>query len=170
MHRRPFFKQDRVRLAKMDAITDTYNAMMYGVAYRILRNEEDAEDAVAEALENIFKNLDKISEISCPKTRGYIVTIVRNTSINIYRRNQRRQRISLEEAELHPVYDGENTLARCLDQLPEREKRILILRYWYGYTSAEAAARMGMTEAAARKLLQRAKAKLEVLCKEEGLL
>jgi len=83
VHRRPFFKQDRVRLAKMDAITDTYNAMMYGVAYRILRNEEDAEDAVAEALENIFKNLDKISEISCPKTRGYIVTIVRNTSINI---------------------------------------------------------------------------------------
>lgn len=170
MHRRPFFKQDRVRLAKMDAITDTYNAMMYGVAYRILRNEEDAEDAVADSLEKIFKNLDKISEISCPKTQGYIVTIVRNTSINIYRRNQRRQRISLEEVELYPVYDGENTLARCLDQLPEREKRILILRYWYGYTPEETAARMGMTEAAARKLLQRAKAKLEVLCKEEGIL
>ena len=68
------------------------------------------------------------------------------------------------------MYDGENTLARCLDQLPEREKRILILRYWYGYTPEETAARMVMPEAAARKLLQRAKAKLEVLCKEEGLL
>ena len=162
-------KQDRSE--KMDAVCDTYAVMMYGVAFRILGNDADAEDAVATALEKIFKNIDKISGINCPQTKGYIVTIIRNTSIDIYNRRKRRQTVELELVRgLSSGAAGSGELARCLDSLPEREKRILILRYHYGYTEAEAAKIMGLSVEAAKKLRQRAKAKLEVQCKEEGLL
>ena len=162
-------KQDRSE--KMDAVCDTYAVMMYGVAFRILQDDADAEDAVATALEKIFKNIDKISEISCPQTRGYIVTIIRNTSIDIYNRRKRRKTLEQELAsQLPAAADDSGLLTKCINSLPEREKRILILRYHYGYTEAEAAKIMGLSVEAAKKLRQRAKAKLEVLCKEEGLL
>ena len=116
-------KQDRIE--KMDAVCDTYAVMMYGVAFRILGNDADAEDAVATALEKIFKNIDKISGINCPQTKGYIVTIIRNTSIDMYNRRKRRQTVELELVRgLSSGAAGSGELARCLDSLPEREKRI----------------------------------------------
>ena len=164
-------KRKQNRSEKMDAVVDTYAVMMHGVAFRILNDDQDAEEAVATALEKIFRNIDKISDVSCPQSRGYIVTIIRNTSIDIYNRNKRCRTVGLEFVEgLSSAAADGGDLARCIDRLPEREKRIIILRYHYGYTEAEAAKIMGLSVAAAKKLRQRAKAKLEVLCKEEGLL
>ena len=164
-------KRKQSRSEKMDAVCETYAVMMYGVAFRILADELDAEDAVAESLEKIYRNIDKVSEIDSPQTKGYVVTVIRNTAINIYNRNKRRKTVPLEAVrEPAAAESGNSGLSRCIDRLPERERRILILRYHYGYTEEEAAKIMGLTVAAAKKLRQRAKAKLEILCKEEGLL
>ena len=64
-----------------------YSTMIY-TAKSILNDIELAEDAVSESMIKIFKNLDKISDVSSYKTRGYIVIIVRNTSLNILKRQK----------------------------------------------------------------------------------
>lgn len=45
-----------------------YRGLMYHVAYEILHNEQDAEDAVHQAFVKIAENIKKIDDPVCPKT------------------------------------------------------------------------------------------------------
>ena len=50
-----------------------YRGLMYHVAYEILHNEQDAEDAVHHAFVKIAENIKKITDPVCPKTHSYVV-------------------------------------------------------------------------------------------------
>ena len=67
-------------------------------------------------------------------------------------------------------YHGDDGLARCILALPARYREWILLKYDHGYETAELAALLGLSLDAAYKLDQRAKKKLEALCREEGLL
>ena len=66
--------------------------------------------------------------------------------------------------------ETENGLARCILKLPDRDRQFVLLKFDQGYTTKEIADMMGLTLSAAYKVEQRAKARLETLCREEGLL
>lgn len=55
---------------KFEIVYEQYKNLMYYVAYRILREERDAEDAVHNAFVRIAEHIEKISEPVCPKTRA----------------------------------------------------------------------------------------------------
>lgn len=61
-----------------------YRGLMYHVAYEILHNEQDAEDAVHHAFVKIAENIKKITDPVCPKTHSYVVTIVEHQAIDQY--------------------------------------------------------------------------------------
>ena len=75
----------------------TYKSRMYGIAYAILHNREDAEDAVMDAVFGIVKNISLFSSIPRNKTESLIVVISRNAAINRYNYNKRRSTSSLDE-------------------------------------------------------------------------
>ena len=60
-----------------------YRGLMYHVAYEILHNEQDAEDAVHHAFVKIAENIKKITDPVCPKTHSYVVTIVEHQAIQM---------------------------------------------------------------------------------------
>ena len=160
--------QDR---SKFEKIYDLYRQRMYHIAMRILHNERDAEDAVHEAFIAIAKNILKFSDPECPKTACYIVTIVESKAIDIYRRKKRHPLVPMEELQGMTVeYEGSNELARCMAQLPARYRQVLVLKFAHGYSTLEIAQMLGLTPVNVHKLEQRAKAKLEKLCKEAGIL
>jgi len=70
---------------------------MFYVAMKILRNEHNAEDAVHKAFLSILENLDKISNVECPKTQSYIVIIVERKAIDIIRTNTKIININFDE-------------------------------------------------------------------------
>lgn len=158
--------------SKFETIYLNNRQMMYALAFRILHNQEDAEDAVHQAFVKIAENISKISDPECPKTRGFIVTIVENKAIDIYNRKKKHPQLPFEEAVagMTVEYSGDNELAACMAKLPANYRNFLLLKYNHGYTTREAAKLLGLTLANAQKLDQRAKAKLEVLCKEAQLL
>lgn len=146
--------------------------MLFYLARRILGNDQDAEDAVQEAFLTIFEKIEKISEIDCPKTRAFLVTIVESKAIDLYRKKARAPKTELLE-ELQGVWTpafGEEGLAQCLKRLPRRYRGWLLLRYHQGYGVGEAARLLDLSLDAAYKLDQRARKRLEVLCREEGIL
>lgn len=157
---------------KLEQIYHRYRDLMYYVAYRILHNEHDAEDAVHEAFLTIMKNLQQISSVRSRKTKGYVVTITENKAIDLYRRQRRHPEQALTEdlPGLSVSYSGDDTLTACFLRLPARYREYLLLRYDSGFSNQEIAAMLGLSDAATRKLGERARAKLEILCKEEGLL
>lgn len=85
---------------KFEIVYEQYKNLMYYVAYRILREERDAEDAVHNAFVRIAEHIEKISEPVCPKTRAFVVLIVERTAINEYNRQRRRRGLPLEEEAL----------------------------------------------------------------------
>lgn len=158
--------------SKFEKVYILYKDILYAAAYSILRNDHDAEDAVHHAFVKIAENILKISDPECPKTKSYVVTIVENTAINIYRRKKRHPAVPFNEetAGLTVEYSGTNELARCMAKLPARYREVLLLKYHHGYSTREIAKMLGLTEANAAKIEQRAKARLEVLCKEAEIL
>lgn len=160
--------EDRSKFEKMYV---TYRGLMYHVAYDILHNKQDAEDAVHHAFIKIAENIETIEDSIGPMTKSLVVTIVRNKAIDVYRHKQRFSTVDLDSCfDLSVEYNGNNTLTACMVKLPENYQTVLLLKHHHGYTSKEVAKIMGITESNVIKINQRAKKKLEVLCKEEGLL
>ena len=53
-------------------------------------------------------------------------------------------------------------------QLKDRQRELLLLRYYVGYSTREAGQLLGMTHAAAQKELTRAKHTLQTILEKEG--
>ncbi len=156
--------------SKFETVYLQYRGLMYHVAYKILGNEQDAEDAVHNAFLKIAENIEKIPDPACPKTRSYIVTIVESKAIDLYRKKQRRRDESyLDELQGIPAPQARG-LEGCILRLPARYREAILLKYYHGFSTREIASQLDISEANAAKLIQRAKQKLQALCEEEGVL
>ena len=155
--------------SKLEAIYQTYRADMYRVAVSILKNPQDAEDAVHSAFVSIAENANKVEQIESPKTKGYVLTIVRNHAIDLYRKKQLHPQDEYLDASIgvQRQYDGDNELAKCILKLPEKHRSVIVLRYYHGYELKEIAKMLNISYQNALKIEQRARAKLRLLCQEE---
>lgn len=118
-----------------DAFTRLFNEMnvpMYMVAFRILRNRADAEDAVQDVFLKLLKNAP--TEIS--NGRAYIFQTVRNTAISWLRR--RNFETSTDPEELLPLLrndeaedGGSDSVAEqfeeLMEELDDEEREIFTL-------------------------------------------
>ena len=158
--------------SKFEIIYEEYRDMLYTRANGILHNKMDAEDATHQAFVKIAENIKKISDPRCPKSRSYFVIILEHAAIDIYRAKKKRGTVRLipESVGLAVEYTGNNELARCLAKLPDRERHILLLKHYHGYSLKEIAKMLNLSLSNATKIEQRARAKLEVLCKRAEIL
>lgn len=160
---------------KFELLYITYRKLMFYVANEILDDEPLAEDAVQEAFFKILKNLDRVGDINCHKTRGYVVTIVKNTAIDLYNRRKRYDALPLEKIEFCAAQeqagrtDDLDNLSRAAMKLPVIYKSVLTLRCVQGLSDKEIAKALDISGAAVRKRFERARRKLkEILESEEN--
>lgn len=162
----------RSEMSLFEKMYHEYRDILYRVAMSLLHNEMDAEDAVQQAFLYAAENMEKFSSGMCPKTLRYLVITVRCRATNILRANNRC--LSFEDMDNLPAVEMEypvlSPLAQCIAKLPEQYRDALILRTHYGFEYIEIAKLMNVTEANARKLVTRARNKLEIICKQEGIL
>ena len=148
-----------------------YRDKMMAVAYAILQDRFDAEDAVHQAFVYIAENLDKFSHGDDRRALSYIIKLTESRAIDILRRKQRKM-VVLEEIQLgkSQQYPGLSGVGWAMSQLPNRYRNVLILRYTHGYEFGEIAGIMDLSEDNVRRLVARAKKKLEDICRKEGIL
>ena len=79
---------------RFEQLYHEYERLMFYVARKRLGDDHLAEDAVNEAFIRIIKNFDKIDEIVCPRTKKYVVVIVRNVCADIYARRHGQDEFS----------------------------------------------------------------------------
>lgn len=70
-----------------------YEQKMYRVAYRILNDEGQAEDAVSEAFIRLMKKDVFFEDAESDDCKRYIIKVIKNVSINIYNKNKREQEL-----------------------------------------------------------------------------
>ena len=147
---------------KVEQLYEKYNRLMYVVAYNILKQHEEAEDAVIASWEKIIRHLDKISEIECRETKNFIVIIVERTSIDMYRAKYRKHEISLDEYEEMPYYathdkDIQNfEMSELFRSMPKKYSEVLMLKYINGFSHKEIGEILNLREGTVSSRLSRA--------------
>jgi len=156
--------------SKFEQLYLQYRNWMYSIAYQLLQNNQDAEDAVHQAFLSVLKNISKISEIDCPKTRGYLVIIVERKSIDILRDRKKLAEQTLDET-IHGIsypLPGDHGIQDAIARLPARYREVLLLRYAQGYETREVAELLDLSYETCRKLLYRAKNALKQQLEKDG--
>lgn len=153
-----------------------YKSLMYTVSFSYLHNVEDAEDAVHEAFVRIIKNITKIEDADCTKTKAFVVTVVKNISIDILKKKKPIIDMSIDDYDLPiggPSCEDEaigNTdveiLKRAMKRLPDSYYEILLLEIYYNCSTENLASLLGINHENAKSRLRRARLKLKNILKE----
>lgn len=154
--------------AAIAALVDEYAGTLYRVAYSVLRNTADAEDAVQETYLRVLRHRDTLSEIR--DARVWLVRIVWNVVLDRKRRSKTRPETDdiADLARLLPAsgLTAEESVAsaqhhervlRAVEKLPAKEQRVLILSAFEELSSVEIAQVLGTTESTIRSRLFRAR-------------
>ncbi len=147
--------------AAFRALFDKYHRRAFAVAMGVVKNEDDALDAVQEAFVKVHKNIHKFQGSSSFYT--WLYRIVMNVSIDHVRRTSRRKSLDFDERALHEESEvagdgalvpsvtdanpGKAALRRelggaiqaALQQLPEHHRAVIVLREIEGMSYEEMA-------------------------------
>jgi RNA polymerase sigma-70 factor (ECF subfamily) len=139
-------------------------------AYAIVRNQEDAEDAVQEAAIKAYQAFAGYNP-SCP-FKGWWLAILRNCCRDLLRRRQSRPAtVTMERVELPPKAAWPSDLYRdlreALDQLSEAHREILQLRYFGGCSYREIAGALGIPAGTVMSRLYAARQALTDIYRED---
>ncbi len=158
---------------RFEALYYEYRQLMFAVANGVLRDEALAEDAVQQAFLKLFENIDHIPEICCPKTKGFVVIIVRRAAIDLYRKRKRQNELSFDEIgeALGGAAEPEEGfgLTEAIMKLPETYSSPLLLKYSHGCSDREIAQILNLTLENVRKRITRAKKRLSEMLAEQGV-
>src|SRR5438552_4391787 len=121
----------------------------YNLARWLLRNEQDAQDVVQEAYLRAFKSF---SGFRGSNGRAWLLTIVRNTSYTLLKKNRAVDLTTTFDEEIHgsgdeavsPVTilersDNAELIKEAMDELPAEFREILTLRHQEGLSYKEIA-------------------------------
>jgi RNA polymerase sigma-70 factor (ECF subfamily) len=150
------------------ALVEQYASTLYRVAFSVLRNASDAEDAAQEAFFSVLRQRDTLEEIR--DQRVWVIRIVWNIALDRKRRSKTRPEtddvselarvlpaagLSAEQSASAAQYHA-HVLA-CVNQLPAKERDVLMLSAFEELTSVEIAAVLRVTESSVRSRLFRAR-------------
>jgi RNA polymerase sigma-70 factor (ECF subfamily) len=181
---------DRIRRGdkcSSEQFVQQYGGMMLAVARRLLRNEDDARDAVQDAFLNAFRALPRFREGA--KLSTWLHRIVINAALMKLRAAKRRSEVNIDC--LLPLFDEQGRHAKpvrslpmtaeslflsqetrvhvhaCIDRLPAAYRTVLILRDIEDLDTAEAAEILRISPNAVKIRLHRARQALRTLLERE---
>ena len=136
----------------------------YRLAGLLLGNGGEAEDAVGDALERAWAQLDNLRDHD--RFQAWFDRIVVNACRDVLRRRGRVRFVALEADSsarspdpFRGVLDGDEAL-RAIAGLPPEEREVVILHFWADLTLDAVAERLGVPPGTARSRLHRALSRL----------
>jgi len=161
-------------------LVDRHTPSIYRFSVRFTGDESLAQDVCQEVFLRLYRNARRY--VAGMPFRTWLFTIVRNTSIDLARSYTYRKAYSLDddaqETEKRPLLDPspgpeerylskESTqkVAEAVRSLPEKQRTVVILRYYEEMSAREIAGIMRSTVSSVESLLVRAKHNLVKLLK-----
>lgn len=146
---------------------------IYGYIRRTGSSHADAEEITQEVFAQAAANLERLKADSRPLA-GWLFTVAQRRLADQGRHRARAARLSAvvdhTEATL-PRYGPEvaSALRRALDELPEPQRRVVVLKLLEGRPFVEIARLLGTTETASRMRFSRALEHLRDELEKEGI-
>ena len=150
------------------ALVNQYAGILYRVAFSVLRNSADAEDAVQEAFLRVLRHRDMLHEVR--DRRVWLIRIVWNIVLDRKRRAKTRPETD-DVTELARVLPSDGLSAEemaaaaqrhahvlaCVERLPAKEREVLMLSAFEELNSVEIASVLEISESSVRSRLFRAR-------------
>ena len=169
--------------AAITATADTYGKYCHCIAYRILRNEEDADECVNDTWLNAWKSMPPQRP---QRLSTYLGKITRNLSLNrdklLTAQKRGMGQVELALCELEDCVSASTNLEQITDEMvlvnaievflraqPRTARNIFVGRYWYLYPIRELASAYHMSESKVVSLLFRMRNKLKLHLEKEGI-
>jgi RNA polymerase sigma-70 factor, ECF subfamily len=162
--------------AALKRVYDLTSSHLFGVALRILRRRDLAEEVLQETYISVWHHADSY-RVATSQPMTWLITLVRNKALDVVRSAAHRREIQLpvqlegEEVDLpDDAADAVELLnqatqqlrvRQCMDTLAATHRQCLALAYYQGFTYTEVAARLhapvGSVKSWARRGLVRLK-------------
>lgn len=137
----------------LHALYTRYGRTAFALSYRMTGEATMAEDIVQDAFIRIWNDASSFDPDRSSNVRAWILTIVRNRSIDVIRHNRSpvRQGVSIDTLEhvlsvpdatsaIDSALDGDR-IRHALDALPPEQRRVIEFSFYGGMTQREIADR-----------------------------
>lgn len=141
-----------------------HKGLVYTVIYRMVNDPDTSQDLTQETFIKAFLHIKRVKNYQ--HFRPWLCRIARNIVYDFFRKEKRHPTVHLEDI---PEISGQDGMERtrkkviiqdALSRLSERDRMLLTLAYYQGFTLAEAAEVLGITEDNAKVALHRARQRL----------
>jgi RNA polymerase sigma-70 factor (ECF subfamily) len=141
--------------AALAELYDRVGRVAFGLAFRVLRDERHAEDAVQEAFLAVWRTAASF-RAERAKASTWILTLVHRRAVDLVRREERRRTEPLADeasASREAVETTEEAawlrfererVQAALRQLPDVQREAIELAYYGGFSQSELAERLGV--------------------------
>jgi RNA polymerase sigma-70 factor (ECF subfamily) len=173
-------------------LVERYQDRAYGLALRVMRDEEQAKDVLQDAFLKAYRSLDRFEGRSSFYTWFY--RVVMNLCIDAKRRQPAGRTVEWDETHAleTPVGTGldavdparqqaegpagdleraelRETLQRAIEKLPDDARQTLVLREVDGLTYSEIAKLLGIPKGTVMSRLHHARRRIRALLAEQGI-
>ncbi|MGI5873059.1 MAG: RNA polymerase sigma factor [Bacillota bacterium] len=153
---------DRETFAKLAREAE---ATYYRVALSILRQEQDAEDAVQNGLIKAYQKRNQLKDIACFRT--WSTRIVIHECYRLRRREQKT--VPLDEAlNAAAPPSGDPELYEAIRSLPPKIRITVVLYYVEGYSVAEVASILRIPQGTVKSRLSKGRGLMRTALKEDS--
>lgn len=162
---------------RIEEVYRLYEQKMYRIAFSILGNVTDAEDAVQDAVLKLVRLVRKLEDPASDRTKRYVLRAIQSTSIDIYRKNNkdREHRLDHEVESVvgdmpspETLYSHREEIRERLAELSEDQREAVTLHLIREMSFEEIAKEKNISLAAVRRRYERGLRKLKMLSGEDG--
>lgn len=155
---------------------DLFKPKVFGLCRRYTHSREEAEDVFQETFIRIFQNIYQVRDAE--HLEQWLKRIAVNTAVNYYHKNKRHQHMvedigfsySNDDYSLILSHFSDEQLIGLINSLPDGYRLVFNLYEVEGYSHAEIAEILSISEATSRSQLNRAKQTLRNKLKAFGVL
>lgn len=149
-----------VTVMDFEALYEQHAGWMYRLAFAILRQPQDAEDAVQEAFLTVARKTGFYGTLEAERLKAALTVITRSRALNILRK--RREIADSELTELNLPGDRVSftfglSWEEAVASLPSAVREMVLLHFADGFTAEEIADMLDAKKETVRKTLYRAR-------------
>ena len=158
------------------ALYDEHHESIFRYLWLRVGDPHLAEDLTGDVFMRMLHALPNYQSMGLP-FRAWLYRIAHNLLVDHFRRNSRREPVSLDVVETHAADDDPlvsverrllaERLGHALSQLDPHQREVVVLRFLAGLSLQETAAAMGRSEAAVKSLQHRSLSALRLALGEE---
>lgn len=137
---------------------DQFSDKVYRFILKNIKNEDKAKDIVQDSYEKLWINVELVT---FEKVKSYIFTTAYHTMIDLIRREKKKvdfECVNVKEYSHNKQYtDLKEILKQAVDQLPDIQKSVVMLRDYEGYSYKEIADITELNESQVKVYIYRAR-------------